>query len=383
MDTLKQRKLLAIDGGGVRGLLAVRILARIEALLRERSGRPGLVLAEYFDYIAGTSAGAILAAGLALGMSVQQLDSLFVHDASAMFSPTTNFIKRLLFARYDASALRDYLQKIFGADTTLGSTRLRTLLMLVMLNARTNSPWPISSNPYAKYSDMRHGADSNLNLPLWQLVRASTAAPYFFDPERIRIGSQVHLFYDGAISSLNNPAFKLFQMATLPCYRLEWPTGADRMLLVSVGTGLLPKEITRQTVADTQVAATVLAAMQSLMFAGTTEVDVQCRGFARVLAGDEIDSEIGDLRDHTPIGGTPLFSYMRYNALLTPEGLEAIGCGHLAHNAFRLDDVHAMAACSEIGDAIGRSKVKPEHFADFPPSAGFGDVVGSDANGTP
>ncbi|SAL73287.1 patatin [Caballeronia udeis] len=372
MDTLKQRKLLAIDGGGVRGLLAVRILARIEALLRERSGRPGLVLADYFDYVAGTSAGAILATGIALGMSVQQLDALFVRDAGAMFAPTDNLVKRLLFARYDASALRDYLQKIFSADTTLGSTRLRTLLMLVMLNARTNSPWPVSSNPRAKYNGAQYGADSNLNLPLWQLVRASTAAPYFFEPERIRVGSQDHLFYDGAISSLNNPAFKLFQMATLPSYRLEWPTGADRMLLVSVGTGLLPKEIMKQTLAGTQVAATVLGAMQSLMFAGTTEVDMQCRAFARVLAGDEIDSEVGDFSGHTPIGGTPLFSYMRYNALLTPTGLEAIGCAHLAHNTFRLDDIHAMTACSEIGDAVGRLQVKPEHFADFPPDAGSG-----------
>jgi hypothetical protein len=366
MDALNQKKLLAIDGGGIRGLLAVRVLSRIEAILRDQSGRPDLVLADYFDYIAGTSAGAILAAGLALGMSMQQLDALFTSDARAMFAPTANIVKRMLFARYDASVLRNCLQEIFGVDTTLGSNKLRSLLMLVMLNARTNSPWPVSSNPKAKYNDAQYGVESNLNFPLWQLVRASTAAPYFFEPERIRVGTQDYLFYDGALSSLNNPAFKLFQMATLPCYRLEWPTGEDRMLLVSVGTGLFPKEIHTQTLAEKQVASTMLIAMQSLMFASTTEVDMQCRGF---------DSEVGSLSGETPIGGTPLFSYMRFNGLLTPEGLEAIGCAHLANNAFRLDDVNAMAACSEIGEAIGRLQVKPEHFARFPPTAGAGGRI--------
>jgi uncharacterized protein len=347
-------------------LLAVPVLSRIESILREQSGRRDLVLADYFDYIAGTSVGAILAAGLALGMSMQELDALFIRDARTMFSPTANIVKRLLFDRYDASALRTCLQEIFGVDTTLSSSRLRTSLMLVMLNARTNSPWPVSSNPNAKYNDARYGVESNLNFPLWQLVRASTAAPYFFEPERIRVGTQDYLFYDGALSSLNNPAFKLFQMATLPCYRLEWPTGENRMLLVSVGTGLVPIEIHKESLAEKQVASTLLIAMQSLMFAGNVEVDMQCRAFSRVLAGDEIDGEVGNLCGDAPIGGTPLFSYMRYNGLLTADGLEAIGCAHLAHNAFRLDDVNAMAACTEIGEAIGRLRVKPEHFAGFP-----------------
>ena len=68
----RQRKLLAIDGGGLRGLLALRILAKIENILREQSGNPKLVLSDYFDYIGGTSTGGILAAALAIGMSVRQ-----------------------------------------------------------------------------------------------------------------------------------------------------------------------------------------------------------------------------------------------------------------------------------------------------------------------
>jgi uncharacterized protein len=360
--------LLSIDGGGIRGVLSLGILKRIETILRVQSGSSGLVLADYFDYIAGTSVGAVLASALALGMSTSELDDLILGDARLMFEPTSNIVRRLLFSRYDAHALERCLQDIFGVDTTLGSDRIRTLLMLVMLNARTNSPWPLSNNPAAKYNMAERGIENNLNFPLWQLLRASTAAPYFFEPERIAIGTQDYLFFDGGLSSLNNPAFKLFQMATLPCYRLEWPTGADRMLLVSVGTGLIPKEVHKQTLVNSQVAATVLSAMQTLMFASTTEVDIQCRSFARVIAGDAIDGEVGDFIDQAPIGGTPLFSYIRYNALLTADGLASIGCQHLANHSFHLDDVTSMLACVEVGDAVGRMLVRPGHFSVFPPT---------------
>ena len=131
------------------------------------------------------------------------------------------------------------LQEQLGAETTLGSPSLRTLLMLVMRNATTDSPWPISNNPRAKYNDPAR-TDSNLNLPLWQLVRASTAAPTYFPPETIVIGKQRFVFVDGGVTMYNNPAFQLFLMATLAPYRLCWGTGEDSMLLVSIGTGTSP-----------------------------------------------------------------------------------------------------------------------------------------------
>ena len=74
--TLEQRfaggapkRILSLDGGGVRGILSTGILAEIERRLMVRSGRPDFRLCEYFDLIGGTSTGAILAAGLAMGKS--------------------------------------------------------------------------------------------------------------------------------------------------------------------------------------------------------------------------------------------------------------------------------------------------------------------------
>ncbi|MCB0311689.1 MAG: patatin-like phospholipase family protein, partial [Calditrichaeota bacterium] len=67
------KKILALDGGGIRGILTLEILVRLEATLREKLGRQqDFVLADFFDFFAGTSTGAIIAAGLAMGMPVAQ-----------------------------------------------------------------------------------------------------------------------------------------------------------------------------------------------------------------------------------------------------------------------------------------------------------------------
>ena len=69
LEPRAQRKLLAIDGGGIRGILALEILRKVEVELREKTRNPDLRLGDWFDFIGGTSTGAIVAAGLARGMT--------------------------------------------------------------------------------------------------------------------------------------------------------------------------------------------------------------------------------------------------------------------------------------------------------------------------
>ena len=122
------------------------------------------------------------------------------------------------------------LQEVFGETTCLARTGIRTLLLLVMRNATTDSPWPLSNNPYAKYNDLNR-PDSNLKFPLWQLVRASTAAPTFFpagSDHPARPGSEQgkeFVFVDGGVTMYNNPAFQMFLMATLDRYWPKAPQG--------------------------------------------------------------------------------------------------------------------------------------------------------------
>src|ERR1700749_1361288 len=66
------KHILALDGGGIRGVLTLEYLEVIEALLRQRRKDPNLLLSDYFDLIGGTSTGSIIAAGLACGMPRQR-----------------------------------------------------------------------------------------------------------------------------------------------------------------------------------------------------------------------------------------------------------------------------------------------------------------------
>src|SRR4051812_21968738 len=234
------KRLLTLDGGGIRGIFSLEILARLEARLREKTGNPQLVLADHFHYLGGTSTGAIIATCLSWGMTVAEVQQLYTTRAIEMFQVAP--VYRRFWSKFDAAAITAMFKVVFSEDgegkipALLSTKKLRTLLTLVMRNHSTGSPWPVSNNPAAKFNDPAL-PDCNLNLPVWQLVRASTAAPVYFPPETIELGGRKQVFVDGGITPYNNPALLLFLMATLPAYKLEWETGVEKMLLVSIGTG--------------------------------------------------------------------------------------------------------------------------------------------------
>jgi patatin-like phospholipase/acyl hydrolase len=184
----RRRRILALDGGGVRGVFSLAILARMEALLREQTGKPSAVLADHFDFVAGTSTGAIIASFLSWGEEVARIQQLYFEQAAAMFVRAPLWRLRS-GGLYDATGLRSFLRDYFveedGSPALLGTGKLRTLLMLVMRNATTGSAWPVTNNPRAMFNDPAL-PDCNLRLPLWQLVRASAAAPLYFPAETPR-----------------------------------------------------------------------------------------------------------------------------------------------------------------------------------------------------
>jgi patatin-like phospholipase/acyl hydrolase len=350
----------------LRGHFSLQILRKIEQIAEQASGNRDIRLCDCFDYIAGTSTGGIIAAALAIGLRVSEVEAFYLENASAMFTRNSNWIKRFTTSKYESAILQAKLQEVFGLETTLGSSKLRTLLMLMMLNASTSSPWPVSSNPNAKYNDIDvWGAASNLHLPLWQLVRASAAAPFFFAPEAISVGDQTFLFFDGALTSFNNPAFKLFQMATLQQYGLQWPTGRDNMLLVSVGTGLLANDLASATPDSVNFLEALPAAMQALLHASTNEQDLLCRCFGDVISGDPIDSEVGSMMGASSISGEALFTYARYNADLSAKSLSRINLQYDKSVSFDLDSIASIQPCIEIGKYVAEMQVSESHFRQF------------------
>ena len=366
------KKLLAIDGGGIRGVLSLQVLKRIEDILKAKSSQPAAFrLADYFDYIAGTSTGGIIAAGLSIGMSVDKIMEFYV-DAGAQMFVKANLLKRLR-SKFEDEPLANMLKEVFGADTTLGSDKLRTLLLLVMRNATTDSPWPISNNPYARYNE-RSRLDCNLALPLWQLVRASTAAPTYFPPEVVVVGNREFIFVDGGVAMYNNPAFQMFLMATVDRYwpfapdgQRGWTASSDKMLVVSVGTGTSPDVREGLEPREMNLLFNAATIPSALMFAALNEQDFLCRVFGDCLSGDPIDREVGDLLGATGPSVPKLFTYLRYNSELTEEGLTAVGCGDIApDDVRRLDAIDAIPALRKVGKAVAETRVNSDHFERFP-----------------
>jgi hypothetical protein len=239
--------------------------------------------------------------------------------------------------------------------------------MIVLRNATTDSPWPLSNNPLAKYNQPDR-ADCNLRLPLWQLVRASTAAPTYFPPEVIDIGGKREfVFVDGGVTMYNNPAFNLFLMATSEPYRLSWPTGETRLLIVSVGTGASANPNANLSPAEMHMLYNAEAIPSALMAAALYEQDFLCRIFGRCLEGDALDREVGTVIGQGIKDVPKLFTYARYNAELSRAGLDALGLTAIqpAH-VQQMDSVEHLAEMQEVGKAIAAQRVRPEHFSAFP-----------------
>src|SRR5262252_1885393 len=110
------KRLLALDGGGVRGAITVAFLERIERVLRERLGRKEVHLGDWFDLVGGTSTGAIIAGALALGYTVEDIKRFYLELAPRVFKrPFWRVVG--LQAKFDARALRKEIESIVGNDT--------------------------------------------------------------------------------------------------------------------------------------------------------------------------------------------------------------------------------------------------------------------------
>ncbi len=362
------KRILALDGGGLRGILTLGVLKSIEEELRQRHGNdPGFRLCHYFDLIAGTSTGAIIAAALAAGKTVDEITTTYRALGSRVFQRSLLRLG-LVRARYDERRLIEELKTMFGDDETLGGKLLCTGLLLVIKRLDTASPWPVSNNPNGKYFASRTGGTiGNGDYKLWQAVRASTAAPDYFEPERITIAQLPDHppvygdFVDGGISPFNNPAVQALMYATISGYKIQWETGADKLLLVSAGTGAPDPAVRRSEVAVAHAFRSLLSLMDD------------CASFQETLlqwvsdspTARKIDSEL-QLLDGDLLGGKPLVSYVRYNTNLDSASITSLLGGKAkeiaVENLSAMDAPENMDALHEIGLAVGRRDVRSDHF---------------------
>jgi predicted acylesterase/phospholipase RssA len=381
IDAPGPKRILACDGGGIRGLMSIEILSGVEATLRATTDKPDLVLADWFDFVCGTSTGAIIATCIALGMPMQLIRDFYLRSGSLMFEKAS-VLKRLRYTYNDeplAAMLRTEIDRALDRTdakepATLGDPGLRSMLMMVMRNHTTDSPWPVSNNPRARYNE-RGRPDCNLDLPLWQLVRASTAAPTYFPPEVVTFargtqGEYQFVFVDGGVTTYNNPAFLAFQMATASPYCVNWPTGVDRLLVVSVGTGNAPRARPGLHAEDLWLLDNAKSMPSALMNAASAGWDMTCRIVGECRFGGPIDREFGagivgpDGKPNWT--GPKQFAYVRYDPDVTQNGLAALGLPDIrAEDIQMMDAVTHMEDIRRVGAAFAARHVGIDHFRNF------------------
>lgn len=120
----------------------------------------------------------------------------------------------------------------------------------------------------------------------------------------------------GGMSPLNNPSLQALMYATLDGYRIGWPTGADKLLLVSIGTGIADPQVKKASLAVEPAVKALFALMDDC----ASLQETQLQWMSASPTAREIDRELGDLR-HDLVAGTPLLSYLRYNVDLSKESV--------------------------------------------------------------
>jgi uncharacterized protein len=363
------KRILALDGGGVRGMLTLQFLQALETLVTARFGERTR-LCDYFDLIGGTSTGSIIAAGLACGMTVGALQDLYRNIGASVFQEG-RFGKLLpvslqgkLAPKFPSEPLQAELDRQLGADTTLDSDKVLTGLMIMTKRLDTGSPWPLNNGGRGKFA-AQDGA-----LRLTQIVRASTAAPTYFAPEEIAIhardGTVVDgAFVDGGVTPFNDPALHLLMLATLQGYGFCWPTGKNKLLIVSVGTGQYKQPRSAQAVVSDLAALQGVAALQSLMDDCERMNRATLQWLTNCLTPWLIDREVGDMKLDSQ-SGPQLATYVRYNAVLEQAWLKTeLGvdlAGDKLEQIRKMDDPSNLSDLADLGRRAAAAQVKPEHL---------------------
>ena len=210
-------RILSIDGGGIKGIFPAQVLTYLEDDCL--GGQP---IGDYFDLIAGTSTGGILALGLGAGLTARSLLDLYVNEGHRVFPPKQRLRGRRLFRRlsrnrYDRDALDGLLSQILGAKT-LRESKYR--LLIPATEAKHGDP--------AVYKTPHHpGYFLDGDKPLAEVAAATSAAPTYLKP----VVQDGYILLDGGIWA-NNPTMMALVEA-LTCFTVQ----RENIAILSIGRG--------------------------------------------------------------------------------------------------------------------------------------------------
>ncbi|MEL6717714.1 MAG: patatin-like phospholipase family protein [Bacteroidota bacterium] len=366
LQTKSPKRILALDGGGIRGALSLGYLAKIEKVLKAQHGNdPDFRLSQYFDLIGGTSTGSIIAGALAIGLTVEQIKERYVDLGASIFGKTRSF-SLLRTAKFNPEALEEGLRATFQ-DIKMGDDAIQTGVCIFAKRVDTQSLWTLNNNPDFPFYEY------NKDLPLWEAIRASAAAPTFFDPVKIETRSDgiepkiKGIFTDGGISPANNPALWLLMMSRTKAYGFNWDAGANQILLVSVGTGKSKQSFDLEKVEDW----TTLNWAQQLPDIMISDFTLYNEILLHLLSTSPTrtyyDSVMKDLTGEQ-LGKEPICTYMRYNMFIEKEKLAQL---HEKYENVSSDKIKSLVDFTagknveelyQIGQLAAEKEVIVDHF---------------------
>jgi hypothetical protein len=132
-----------------------------------------------------------------------------------------------------------------------------------------------------------------------------------------------------------NPALQLFLLATMQAYAFRWPVGPDRLLLVSVGTGVWDRVDDAADVASGKLWDWASRVPGMLMDDSSWQAQLMLQWWSNSATPWQIDRELGDLRGDV-LGQRELLSYLRYDVRIEPECLRLMGMEDLAKSVAEL-----------------------------------------------
>ncbi len=267
------KKVLSIDGGGMKGIVSAIVLKHLEEKLKLYSGNENARIADYFDLIAGTSTGAILTALYLFPTekgeskySAQEILDFYLLYGKEVFR--RNYLYPFYGAKYTNKSLKKLLDNYFGT-TTIGELRKPCLL----------TSYDATQRKAVFFNTTSSRKDPRRNYLLSEAVLASTAAPTYFPPSCLKVKKQCYnCLIDGGVVD-NNPAL----CAWVEALKLPKCDGLNDIMLLSVGNVNNPRSYSYEEVKRWGLISWAKPILDILMDGSEQTVDYQLKRIYKSL----------------------------------------------------------------------------------------------------
>lgn len=272
-------RILTIDGGGIRGILPGQLLTKLESLIKLKTGNENAKIGDYFDMIAGTSTGGILASFLlcpdengkakytakeAVATYIDKGDEIFHNSIRHKIASGGG----LLDEKYKAHNLEEILKSKLGENLWL-SQLIKPCLI---------TSYDIQNRRATFFNKFDAEKDAAYDFKAWEVCRATSAAPTYFETALItnKEGEKFSLI-DGGVFA-NNPALCAYVEARQHFDSdLKQNVSAKDLFVVSLGTGSVQKPYMYDKAKDWGLAQWVKPLVDIMMSGSADTIDFQLK----------------------------------------------------------------------------------------------------------